>query len=224
MKIPTSIGWAIFACSFFLMSIGGAQPVLAQTAPNSPTPAAVQSTRSTPTTWLVLRHAERERDADRLSLAGLERAADLKQLGEILNVAVIYSTDTERTRGTVELLAQARGIKVQMYAETSTAWFDEIRSQNDGKVVLIVGHANTAGVIAGQLAETLPLPIAHDEYDSLFVVTTESANSDSQPADGVAPNGGSARTASNCVVRLKYGRSAAKLPATKSDPLAPTDR
>ena len=197
----------------------------AQTAPNSPAPAVtIEPTRSTQTTWLVLRHAEREGDADRLSLAGLERAADLRQLGEVLNVAVIYSTDTERTRGTVELLAQARGIEVQIYAETSTAWIDEIKSQNQGKVVLIVGHSNTAGVIAGQLAETPPFQIAHDEHDSLFVVTTESAATASQPADPVAPNVGSARKVTNCVVRLKYGRSAAKQPATKSDPLAPTGR
>jgi broad specificity phosphatase PhoE len=139
------------------------------------------------TTWLVLRHAERDGENDALTDAGMLRAEVLQHLGSVLNVSAVYSTDFVRTRSTVQPLADSLGQQIQLYGQATDDWLKEIREENEGGVVLIVGHSNTAGVIAGKLAGVEPFAIGHDEYDSLFVVT--SAGDESS------------------VVRLKYGQS-----------------
>lgn len=122
------------------------------------------------TTFLVVRHAEREGNQDKLSEAGDQRAQSLARLGQILNVQAIYSTDTKRTKGTAQPLATAAGLKVETYGRLSKAWIDSLNQKHSGQVVLIVGHSNTAGVIAGLLSGEQPYKIEHDEYDSLFVI------------------------------------------------------
>jgi broad specificity phosphatase PhoE len=139
------------------------------------------------TTWLVVRHAERDGENDALTDAGKTRAEVLQQLGTVLNVSAVYSTDFVRTKSTAQLLANSLGQEIQLYGQATDEWFEEVRKENEGGVVLIVGHSNTAGVIAGKLAGIEPFAIGHDEYDSLFVVA--SAGDESS------------------VVRLKYGQS-----------------
>ena len=122
------------------------------------------------TTFLVVRHAEREGNQDKLSEAGVQRAQSLAMLGRILNVQAVYSTDTKRTKGTAQPLATAAGLKVETYGRLSKAWIDSLKQKHSGQVVLIVGHSNTAGVIAGLIAGENPYKIKHDEYDALFLV------------------------------------------------------
>jgi broad specificity phosphatase PhoE len=169
------------------------------------------------TTWIVIRHAEREGEADKLSSTGLERAQVINQLGEILRVDSIYSTDTLRARSTVDALAISRGIKLEIYSNPSGEWLNDIRRLNAGKVVLIVGHSNTVGVIAGQLANKPPFDTARDDYDSLFVITTTESPvvvSKLKPSNTVEPPQAS-------VVRMKYGRSSVGAPAAKPEKMAP---
>lgn len=171
------------------------------------------------TTWLVLRHAEREGEADQLSVAGVERAQVLQQLGQIFNVDAIYSTNTARTRNTVGPLATARKIEIQTYAEPSPQWLAEIQSRHPGGVVMIVGHSNTAGLIAGKLAGRKPFTIDHDEYDSLFIITTEHPVSDKN-SDDVQSNSiqnSSVPNSSPKVVRLKYGSPSVGAPFARQD-------
>ncbi|MEZ6136276.1 MAG: phosphoglycerate mutase family protein [Pirellulaceae bacterium] len=142
-------------------------------------------------TWIVLRHAERDGDHDALSKAGQTRAEQLRQLGEVLNVTAVYTTNYERTKKTVEPLCKALGLTPETYRQTSKEWFQDVRRRHAGGVVLIVGHSNTAGAIAGSLGGVAPFPIEHDEYDNLFIVQQQQA----------AP----------CTIHLRYGARNAEL-------------
>ena len=189
----------------------------AQNAAETGAGSSTESRESIVTTWLVIRHAEREGEADQLSAAGLERAQVIKELGEILRVDAIYSTDTLRTRSTVEALAKSRGIEIEIYAKPSKAWLNDASKLHAGKVVLIVGHSNTAGVIAGQLANKAPFDMAPGEYDSLFIITTTeppSVDSNQKTSDTVVASPTS-------IVRMKYGRPSVGAPAAGPDKMAP---
>jgi len=153
------------------------------------------------TTWLVIRHAERDGENDALTNAGKDRTEILQQLGSILNVAAIYSTDFARTKGTVQPLADSLGQEIRVYGQATDEWLQEVRAENNGGVVLIVGHSNTAGVIAGKLAGMEPFAIGHDEYDALFVVTSNGVKSS--------------------VVRLKYGQPSFGAPFASPDKMGP---
>lgn len=142
---------------------------------------------NTTTTFIVVRHAEREGNADKLSAQGRDRAEMLRGLGKILNVSAVYSTNTQRTKNTVKPLVDDLDAKLELYSRTTGAWIEQVRREQAGGVVLIVGHSNTTGVIAGMLASKPAFAIGHDEYDAVFIVTvTESTAS---------------------CVRLKYGTS-----------------
>ncbi|MFN3193985.1 MAG: SixA phosphatase family protein [Aureliella sp.] len=122
------------------------------------------------TTFIIVRHAEREGNLDKLTAAGEERSRVLSAVGSAFNVRAIYSTDTERTKNTVKPLSLAIETQTQIYGRPSRDWLASIQKKHAGQVVLIVGHSNTTGVIAGLLAETKPFKIDHDEYDALFIV------------------------------------------------------
>ena len=139
------------------------------------------------TTFLVVRHAERNGNADGLTKAGERRAQLLSSLGIAMNVNHIYSTDTRRTKGTVQPLATAAGIELKIYRRPSEKWIASLKKEHAGQVVLIVGHSNTAGVIAALLANCETFEIGHDEYDALFIVQASDSDTNS--------------------LRLKYGDS-----------------
>lgn len=122
------------------------------------------------TTFLVVRHAERDGNLDKLTKIGVERAQRLAAVGSALNVQAIYSTNTKRTTGTVQPLAKTTETEIETYAAPSKNWIASLKQKHSGQVVLIVGHSNTAGVIAGMLANDEPFEIKHNEYDAIFVI------------------------------------------------------
>ena len=125
---------------------------------------------------VVVRHAEKISDADeRLSAAGVVRAKRLAAMLEDAGVAAIYSTDTERTRGTAQPLADARRLPIQIYdvdgAKPDAGPFvARLRERHADEVVLVVGHSNTVPAILQALGCAEPVTIAPAEYDDLFVV------------------------------------------------------
>ncbi len=127
------------------------------------------------TTFLVVRHAERDGNLDKLTNAGEQRSQILAALGRALNVRVIYSTDTKRTKGTARPLATTVDTKIRSYEKPSKEWIASLKKNHVGQVVMIVGHSNTTGVIAGLLANEKPFEIAYDEYDALFIVQVANA-------------------------------------------------
>ncbi len=211
----TKVLWQVVVCWLALIGLVGS-PASAQTqqsAIEAQVPPAPVDLRKT-TTWLVVRHAEREGEADALSPAGQERAIILQRLGEIFNVDAVYSTAYERTQNTARPLAEARELTIQDYSQTSAEWYAKLREQHAGGVVLIVGHSNTAGVIAGALAKRESELLAHDEYDTLFVVTThEASGSAGEVRQGSAE--------SSAIVRIKFGPSSKGAPAAPADKMGP---
>lgn len=188
------LGWLVLlGCGFSLLCSETAQAQAASSEEQVPPT----------TTYLVVRHAEREGEEDALSETGKRRAEQLQSLGQLLHVTAIYSTDYRRTKGTAAPLADSLGIEPQLYKELTPQWLAELRTANRGGVVLIVGHSNTIAAIASQLADA-PVPeIQSTEYDNLFVISEQ----------------GTARS----LVRLRFGSSqvAAALPFEKMGPRPP---
>ena len=132
---------------------------------------------SGPTTWLVVRHADRAGEDDAITPAGEERAEQLAQLAKVLRVEAVYSTDFQRTRRTAEPAANELNLEINSYGELNDDWFRELKLRHAGHVVLIVGHSNTAGKIVNGLGVEGEFLIADDEFDSLFVVRTHGPDS-----------------------------------------------
>lgn len=128
---------------------------------------------------LLVRHAEKRSETDeRLTDAGRGRAARLAAMLKDAGVGAIYSTDTERTIGTVKPLADALKLPVQIYETAGGAgrqidsgpFVERLRRQNGNDVVLVVGHSNTVPALLKALGCPGEITIAPTEYDNLFVV------------------------------------------------------
>lgn len=162
--------------------------------------ARVAPVTTSPTTIVVVRHAERSTDDPRdpsLSAAGEERARTLSSLLRDAGVTVIYTTQYKRTRQTAEPFARQSGISILerpvSAANTATYARDfakEILTRSAGKGVLVVGHSNTVPEIVKALTGRTVSPIADTEYDHIFVV--------------VIPASGSPR-----LIQLRFGRPGA---------------
>ncbi len=145
----------------------------------------------TATTFIVVRHAERDNvGADPiLNAAGIVRAEELKRILEKVPVEAVYATPYNRTRQTVSPTASSKSLTVTDYS-TSTPYLqlvNQFKSSHKGKVILIAGHSNTVPEILKALtANAYNITIADTQFDHLFIV--------------------SASTPSNTqVVHLKYG-------------------
>jgi broad specificity phosphatase PhoE len=127
---------------------------------------------------LVVRHGEKISEEDeRLTEAGRARAARLAAMLGKSEISAIYSTDTERTIGTAQPLADALGQKIRIYSDRdATGKIDfapfvrQLREENPRGVALVVGHSNTVPELLKALGCEESVSIASDEYDNLFVV------------------------------------------------------
>lgn len=126
------------------------------------------------TTYYVVRHAERESTAMTsdvpLSEAGRQRAQALKTLLQKENIRHIFSTNYVRTRSTVQPLADALHLSVEIYDPRDTTFISRIEALKGN--VLIVGHSNTVddlvNALSGERVVEGDLPDA--QYGDLFIV------------------------------------------------------
>ena len=134
---------------------------------------------------LVVRHGEKFSDTDeRLTEAGKARAELLAKMLKDSGITAIFSTDTERTRGTVQPLAAALKQQVRIY-DHPAALIQTLHRDHAHDVVLVAGHSNSIPVILKLLGCPEEVTIAPQEYDNVFVVVPK--------ADGTAT-----------LVRLRY--------------------
>lgn len=125
-----------------------------------------------PTTIFVVRHAEKAdqtRTTD-LSATGKARARTLAWILRDVVFDAILSTDTLRTRATVQPVADASDLSVGFYVPRPGELADTISKKHRGHTVLVCGHSNTIPV----LLKNLGCPIKEnilDGYDDLFIVT-----------------------------------------------------
>jgi broad specificity phosphatase PhoE len=127
----------------------------------------------------VVRHGEKTSDKQELLTdAGRARAQRLEAMLRSAGISAIYSTDTERTRGTVQPLADALGLKIELYdtgasmsgAVDARPFVEKLKRDHPRDVVLIAGHSNTIPNLLETLGCEEKISLAADEYDNLFVV------------------------------------------------------
>ena len=131
------------------------------------------------TTIIFVRHAEKAAtggpDPD-LSPAGEKRVAELtRQMLDadvIQGVDAIYSTPFKRTQQTVQPLADALDLPINIYdAGDTEEVLETILRRHKGKIILVVGHSNTVPQLMWDLGASKRVPpIAEDEYDNIYIV------------------------------------------------------
>lgn len=129
-------------------------------------------------TVYLVRHAEKqpplagakpEKDPP-LSDAGLRRAQALVSVMANVQLAAVFATQFRRTQQTVEPVAKANGLKVEVVdARDSKALAGRIRALS-GNAVLVSGHSNTVPEVAAALGASDPFAIEDDAYGDLFVL------------------------------------------------------
>lgn len=136
-----------------------------------------------PTTVLILQHAERfdftkTNDDPELTPEGKQRAQDLVHEVGNAGVAAIFSPKAKRMVQTVQPLQQELKLPELIYYEQGSlnSMLQQIRDHYQGKVVLIVGagrHMGSGGIhdIIKDLGCTGPECAAKDAYDNLIAVT-----------------------------------------------------
>lgn len=127
-----------------------------------------------PKTIYIVRHAEKllVEDDPKLSVAGTVRSKKLAQILENKDIQHIYSTNTIRTRATVQPLADKLGISIESYdVKEHDDLVKELR-KNKGDAV-VVGHSNTIHHLANYFVGKTPkIPeLEDDDYNFIFVVT-----------------------------------------------------
>lgn len=155
-------------------------------------PTALGAVDQPPMTVILVRHAEKKivapenKDPD-LSPAGLTRAQELARIFGNSGITGIYATQYKRTQQTVRPLADKLGLSVkQVEAAKTSELVKQVRSQNAGQVIFIVGHNNSVPeIIAALGGPQLPI-IPEAEFDNLYILSIQ--------------NDGSAR-----LLKMKYG-------------------
>ena len=137
------------------------------------------------TTVLLVRHAEYcdpsvdpkcDPDDPGLGSKGDLRAQELAQVARKAGVAAIYTTDTNRTRETVQPLADLLGVEATIYTATQEL-VDKILSEPEhaGDVVLVAAHAGgnlpTVPGIITELGGNHTNCSIGSEFDNLCIVT-----------------------------------------------------
>jgi phosphohistidine phosphatase SixA len=128
-------------------------------------------------TIILIRHAEKETaemtDSANppLSAAGTERAARLAKVIQKYHPGAIYSTDTLRTRATVEPLAKRRGLTVQIYDGSKPQDLINTITASKTKRFVIVGHSNTIPPLANLLVKKELFKNLEDtEYSVIWLI------------------------------------------------------
>ncbi|MFT6947109.1 MAG: 2,3-bisphosphoglycerate-dependent phosphoglycerate mutase [Vicingaceae bacterium] len=129
----------------------------------------------TATTFIVLRHAEKQSTGANptLSAAGKIRANKLRDLLVNVSLDAIYSTDYNRTKQTVQPTAAAKMLAVSLYNPSSlNPLVDLVLNTFHDGTILVVGHSNTTPSFLNVLTGTkFYSNILESEYDNLYIVT-----------------------------------------------------
>lgn len=132
------------------------------------------------TTIIFVRHAEKAAvpaDDPSLSDAGQRRVAELtRQLVDadvVAGVDAIYSTPYRRTQETVQPLANALGLEINVYDPADNeAVLARILKEHKGKIILVSAHSNTVPTLIADLGASKKVPpIADDEYDNIYIIS-----------------------------------------------------
>lgn len=133
------------------------------------------------TTFILVRHAEKMEDGTKdpgLNQEGLERAASLAEHLRKTEITAVYSTPYERTRSTVDQIAQENGLTIEEYNPFADDLVQQMMEQHKGGIILISGHSNTTPSLVNQLmGRDIYKQLEESEYENLYMVSlTEIGN------------------------------------------------
>src|ERR1044072_2413421 len=127
-------------------------------------------------TIILIRHAEKQtKSADpALSKAGEKRAAQLQVIFKEYKPDLFYSTNTRRTRQTVETWSKASGKDIITYDAATQDQLAQQLLHLMSKTVVVVGHSNTIPQLANLLLGTTTYSDMDDnEYNKDWIITVE---------------------------------------------------
>ena len=114
-----------------------------------------------PTTFILLRHAEKTSDGTDdpdLKAEGTKRAQRLTELLKDTQVDGIYATNFKRTHQTVEPLAEEKKLEVLQYEAFKADEIENMLHTHRGGTVVVCGHTNN-------IPWTANLLMGKDEFD-----------------------------------------------------------
>tara|TARA_B110000003_G_C16654458_1_gene535790 strand:+ start:10597 stop:11085 length:489 start_codon:yes stop_codon:yes gene_type:complete len=123
-------------------------------------------------TIYLVRHSEKDNTSDNtsdlpLSECGVQRSQALRNFLNDVHLDAVYSTDYTRTRNTALPTATAKNVDIQLYDTQNLKSFSDYLLENR-QDVLVVGHSNTTGVLAGLLANEDIEDIELHIYDRIY--------------------------------------------------------
>jgi broad specificity phosphatase PhoE len=131
------------------------------------------SPKQEPKTIFLVRHAEKQLVGDdpELSVAGTARSKKLAQILEQKEIQHIFSTNTIRTKATVQPLADTNGLTIEIYdSKNHDDLVKELRARTGN--ILVVGHSNTVNHLANYFVDSGEKysELQDIEYDFIFEV------------------------------------------------------
>ena len=121
-------------------------------------------------TIYLVRHAEKDSGSNPLlTQCGEERAQHLNTFLDEVQLSAVYSTDYKRTMSTALPTSQAKGLDIQQYSAADLDDFAKLL-QEQKQDVLVVGHSNTTGALAGLLIGEDVGDIDLDTYNRIYQV------------------------------------------------------
>jgi broad specificity phosphatase PhoE len=127
-----------------------------------------------PKTIYIVRHAEKilVGDDPELNVAGTVRSKKLAQILENEDIQHIYSTNTIRTKATVQPLAEKLGVSLEIYDINNHDDLVNDLRKNKGDAV-VVGHSNSLHHLANYFVGKGPKisEVEDDDYNFILVIT-----------------------------------------------------
>lgn len=127
------------------------------------------------TTFILVRHAEKSKDDPRdpsLSEEGVKRAESLNKILMQADIAALYSTPYKRTKSTVQPIADAKGLEINIYDPRSADFLKEIMEKYKGQTIVISGHSNTTPLVANLLTGSDQFKqLSEDDYSKIYMVS-----------------------------------------------------
>jgi 2,3-bisphosphoglycerate-dependent phosphoglycerate mutase len=128
--------------------------------------------------YYIVRHAEKEAAGPNMSsdvpltVEGKERAQKLLGLMAGKKLEAVYSTNTIRTKSTVQPTADHFQLPVTVYGpRPDSAFISALKKQREN--VLVVGHSNTVDdLVNGLIGENKLGDLADSEYNRMFIIRT----------------------------------------------------
>lgn len=137
---------------------------------------AQEQTKSSITTYYLIRHAEKDRsdtsnNNPNLTTAGVERAEKWSLVFQKVKFDAVFSTDYNRTIQTAQPTAKMQDLEIQFY-NPQQLYSEEFAKATQGKTVLVLGHSNTTPAFVNAILEEDKYKDMDDhDNGSLYMVT-----------------------------------------------------